>query len=174
MMHRSHRPRSDDASQPPIEKRWCIIAIDREAMMHRSHRLRSHDLSQPPAEKRWSIAATDWEPMIHRANFRVYLNNIWSKRRNDWQYCPLEAALSNFFPVSRFFPPLWEFCFLFLSLVKKQQRPVRLRFLKTLGFRACVEENKLSNIETITRGFDWKTRWKVARSRIKRYSRKEI
>ena len=55
-----------------------------------------------------------------RANFGVYLKNIVSKRQN--QYSPIKPALSPFLSL---FLSLESF-FPIFSLVKKQQRPVRV------------------------------------------------
>ena len=71
-----------------------------------------------------------------RSNFRVYFKKIVSKRHDDYQYSPLEAARLNFFF------PVMSFILYFLT-GRKQQRPTPFRCLKTYSFRACVEENNI-------------------------------
>ena len=69
-------------------------------------------------------------------------DDIVSKRHDEYQYSPLEAAPSKFLPLlGEFFFPYYGSFFPTSALVKKQQRPARFGCFKTHGFRAGVEQN---------------------------------
>ena len=70
-------------------------------------------------------------------NRQVYRDQwMESKHHDEYQYSPLEAALSKFFSL------LWVF-FSTFWLVKKQQWSARFRCLKRHTFCARVEENMI-------------------------------